>query len=371
MDFIPVNTPLIGEIEKEKLIECLDSGWISSEGPLVSEFEDRFSNIVDRKFGIAVSSGSAALDVAVAALEIGLGDEVILPTFSIISCSASIFRSGAKPVLVDCDLNTWNMNVDQIESKITSKTKAIMVVHTYGLPVEMDKIKNLAEKYDLFIIEDAAEMHGQYYKDKPCGSFGDISTFSFYPNKHITTGEGGMIVCNNPYLAERCRSLRNLCFQNERRFVHDELGWNYRFTSLQAALGLAQLKRLKNNIKRKREIGNRYYKNLKHNKFLLLQEPETKFSKNIYWIFGIVVKEKFQKSTKVIMENLKKAGIGSRPFFWPVHKQPVFNKKGLYLAENYTNSEFIAERGFYVPSGLTLTNSQVDYISEVIIKIFS
>lgn len=371
MDFIPVNTPLIGQTEKEKLIECIDSGWISSEGPLVSEFEERFSSVVDRKFGIAVSSGSAALDVAVAALNIGLGDEVILPTFSIISCSASIFRSGAKPVLVDCDLNTWNMDVNQIESKITSKTKAIMVVHTYGLPVEMDKIVNLANKHDLFIIEDAAEMHGQYYKDRPCGSFGDMSTFSFYPNKHITTGEGGMIVCNDPNLAERCRSFRNLCFQNQRRFIHEELGWNYRFTSLQAALGIAQMERLQKNIKRKREIGKRYYENLKNNKFLLFQATETEFSKNIYWIFGIVVKEKFHKNTELIMDYLKKSGIGSRPFFWPVHKQPVFNKKGLYINENYTNSEFIAERGFYIPSGLTLTNSQVDYVSEVIIKIFS
>tara|TARA_A100001388_G_C28769018_1_gene502637 strand:+ start:1131 stop:2249 length:1119 start_codon:yes stop_codon:yes gene_type:complete len=370
MDYIPVNTPLIGKLEKDKIIECIESGWISSEGPYVSEFEEKFCGIVKRKFGIAVSSGTAALDIAVAALGIGYGDEVILPTFSIISCSAAIVRSGAKPVLVDCDLDTWNMDVNSVRAKISSKTKAIMVVHTYGLPVDMNPIKDLAKEYKLFIIEDAAEMHGQFYFDKPCGSFGEISTFSFYPNKHITTGEGGMIVSDDPIIAERCRSLRNLCFQKDKRFVHEEIGWNYRMTSLQAAIGIVQIDRLEENIRKKRDIGRRYTKNLMQNNHLLFQLTETKFAKNIYWVFGMILKNNSKNNAKDFMNYLSSYGIGTRPFFWPVHKQPVFKKKGWFKDERYKNSELMASNGFYVPSGLGITNEQIDYVSEKINQFF-
>ena len=198
---IPVNEPYFNGNEKKYLIECIDTGWISSEGPFVSKFEREFSKKVNRKYGIAVSNGTAALEIAIKALDIGEGDEVIIPTFTIISCAGAVVKTGAKPVLIDSDIKTWNMNVNEIEKNINSSTKAIMVVHTYGLP-EMDPAIDLAKKYNLHIIEDAAEMHGQTYKEKPCGSFGDISTFSFYPNKHITTGEGGMILTNNEALAE-------------------------------------------------------------------------------------------------------------------------------------------------------------------------
>ncbi|MEB3119665.1 MAG: DegT/DnrJ/EryC1/StrS family aminotransferase, partial [Snowella sp.] len=255
---IPVNEPLLNGNEKKYLNQCIDTGWISSEGPFVKQFEEQMAARVGRKYGIAVCNGSVALDVAVAALDIGKGDEVIMPTFTIISCAAAVIRAGATPVLVDCDRDTWNMDVNQIEGKITPRTKAIMVVHIYGLPVDMYPILALAEKYGLQIIEDAAEMHGQTYHDQLCGSFGTISTFSFYPNKHITTGEGGMIVTDNQLLAERCLSLRNLCFQPQQRFVHYELGWNCRMTNLQAALGIAQLERLDEFVARKRNIGKQY-----------------------------------------------------------------------------------------------------------------
>jgi perosamine synthetase len=235
MNPIPVNEPLLDGNEKKYLSECIDTGWISSEGPFIRQFEEQFAQRVGRKYGIAVSNGSVAIDAAVAALEISRGDEVILPTFTIISCAAAIVRAGAVPVVVDCDPHTWNMDVSQIEAKITPRTKAIMVVHIYGLPTDMEPVLALADKHGLKIIEDAAEMHGQTYRGLPCGSFGDISTFSFYPNKHITTGEGGMLVTDDQKLAERCRSLRNLCFQPQKRFVHEELGWNFRMTNLQAA----------------------------------------------------------------------------------------------------------------------------------------
>lgn len=222
--FIPVNTPLLDGNEKKYLLECIESGWISSEGPFVEEFEKKFAARVNRRYGIAVTNGTAAIDAAVEALGIGQGDEVIMPAFTIISCVTQIARSGAIPVLVDSCAETWNMNISQIADKITSRTKAILVPHIYGLPVDINPILALANTYGLKVIEDAAEMHGQTYYDRPCGSFGDISTFSFYPNKHLTTGEGGMIVTDDEALAESCRSLRNLCFQPKNRFVHERLG---------------------------------------------------------------------------------------------------------------------------------------------------
>mgnify|MGYP001191211010 CR=1 FL=1 len=248
--FIPVNIPLLDGNEKKYLNECIDTGWISSEGKFVNQFEDQFANRLGRNYAIAVTSGTAALDVAIEALLIGPGDEVILPAFTIISCINQVIRSGATPVLVDSDPLTWNMNLQQVEEKITEHTKAILVVHIFGLPVDIDPILELAQKKNIKIIEDAAEMLGQTYNEKPCGSFGDISTFSFYPNKLVTTGEGGMIVTNDKQLADDCRSLRNLCFQPKKRFVHERLGWNYRMTNIQAALGLAQLERLDEFVQR-------------------------------------------------------------------------------------------------------------------------
>ena len=257
-NFVAVNEPLLDGNEEKYLVECIRSGWISSEGPFVTRFESSFAERVNRRHGVAVCNGSVALDLAVTVLDIGIGDEVIMPAHTIISCPAAVVRAGATPVLVDCDPLTYNMRVDEIEARITAKTRAIMVVHIFGLPVDMDPLMALAQKYGLKIIEDAAEMHGQTYRDKPCGSFGDVSTFSFYPNKHITTGEGGMVVVNDDRLADRLRAMRNLCFKPERRFVHDELGWNYRMTNLQAALGVAQLERLDEFVERKRTIGRTY-----------------------------------------------------------------------------------------------------------------
>ena len=262
MDFIPVNEPLLDGNEKKYLCECIDTGWISSEGPFVKEFEKKMSERVGREYGVAISNGTAALEVAVQALRIQAGDEVIMPTFTIVSCAMAVTKVGAIPVFVDSDLSTWNMRTKDIEDKITDKTKAIMIVHLYGLPVDVDPIMEIARKYNLKVIEDAAEMHGQTYKGRPCGSFGDISTFSFYPNKLVTTGEGGMIVTDNEELAERCRLVRNLCFRRDTRYVHDEISDNYRFTNLQAAVGLAQLERLDEFVKRKRVIGKYYTERL-------------------------------------------------------------------------------------------------------------
>jgi perosamine synthetase len=367
-NFIPVNTPLLDGNELDYLTECIKTGWISSEGPFVSEFEKRFALYVDRDFGIAVSNGSAALDIAVRALGLGPGDEVIMPTFTIISPAQSLVTSGVTPILIDSDPFTWNMDVNQIESKITINTRAILVVHIYGLPVDMDPVLDLAKKYKLLIIEDAAEMHGQTYKGKKCGSFGDISTFSFYPNKHITTGEGGMIVCNDKKLADKCSKLRNLAFETQgRRFLHFELGWNYRMTNLQAAIGLAQLEKINKHVQRKREIGMLYYKYLKNLKHLQLPLIKTSYSDNIFWVFGLLCKS--SDFTDKLVTMLAQDGIGTRPFFWCMHEQPVFNQRGLFLNESYPNAEFISRSGFYLPSGLGITNKEILFVSNTLLKL--
>jgi len=367
--FIPVNEPSLDGNEKKYLNECIDTGWISSEGPFVYKFEEQFAARVCRKYGIAVCNGSVALDVAVVALGIGSGDEVVLPTFTIISCAAAIVRAGAMPVLVDCDPLTWNMDVNKIEEKITSKTKAIMVVHIYGLPVDMDPVLTLAEKYGLMIIEDAAEAHGLDYKGQPSGSFGDISTFSFYPNKHITTGEGGMVLTNDEKLAERCRSLRNLCFQPAQRFVHEELGWNFRISNLQAAVGLAQLEKIDDHIARKCRIGQLYSELLRDIPGLQLPLAETEYAENIYWVYGLVLGDDLPLDAGDIMRRLGEKKIGARPFFWPMHEQPVFKKMGLFAGESYPVAERIARRGFYVPSGLALTDEQIRRVVECLHRI--
>ena len=288
MNFIPVNEPLLSGNEKKYLCECIDTGWISSEGPFVKEFEQKMSAGVNRRYGIAVSNGTAALEVAIQALGVKEGDEVIMPAFTIISCAMAVTKVGAVPVLVDSDLQTWNMNTEEIEAKITPRTKAIMIVHIYGLPVEVDRVLALAEKYNLKVIEDAAEMHGQTYNGRPCGSFGDISTFSFYPNKHITTGEGGMVMTDDEELAERCRMIRNLCFRKDVRYVHDEISDNYRFTNLQAAVGLAQLERLDEFVGKKRRMGSYYTEKLREIDGLILPLEKTDYADNIYWVYGIV-----------------------------------------------------------------------------------
>ena len=369
MDFIPVNEPLLNGNEKKYLCECIDTGWISSEGPFVKEFEQKMSETVGRKFGIAVSNGTAALEIAAQALGITEGDEVIMPTFTIISCAMSITKLGAIPVLVDSDLHTWNMNVDEIEAKITEKTKAIMIVHLYGLPVEVDKVLELAQKYNLKVIEDAAEMHGQTYNGRPCGSFGDISTFSFYPNKHITTGEGGMVVTDDEELSDRCRSLRNLCFRKDIRYVHDEISDNYRFTNLQAAVGLAQLERLDEFIERKREMGRYYTERLRDVKGLILPIEKTDYADNIYWVYGLVLDKNIQTDNREVQKLLAAEGIGTRTFFWCMHEQPVYREIGLFEKEMYSNAEYLARKGFYIPSGLALTKEQMNKVVDSIFNL--
>lgn len=369
MKFIPVNTPLLDGNEKKYLCECIDTGWISSEGPFVKRFESDMAAYTGRKYGIAVCNGTAALEAAIIALNLEKGTEVILPAFTIISCAQAITKAGLVPVVVDCERDTWNMDVSQIEEKITSKTRAIMVVHIYGLPVDMDPVLELANKYQLKVVEDAAEMHGQTYKGKPCGSFGDISIFSFYPNKHITCGEGGMILTDDEALAERCRGARNLFFTAQ-RYRHEEIGSNFRMSNMQAALGCAQLEKLAEHIKRKRMIGKKYQEAFQEIGDISLPVSHTEYADNIYWVFGIVIGDSYHFTAEQIMKRLAEEGIGTRSFFWPMHKQPVYIKRGMFKNVSCPNAEKIAESGFYLPSGLGITDEELDYVVSKVVEFF-
>lgn len=357
---IPVNEPLLDGNERIYLNECIESGWISSDGEFVERFEKAMAAYVGRRHAIAVANGSAALDVAAAGLKLGPEDEVIIPTHTIISCASAIVRTGASLKLVDSSQETWNMDVTKIEAAVTSRTRAIMAVHTFGLPVDMTPLLNIAKRHDLVVIEDAAQAIGQTYNGARCGSFGEVSCFSFYANKHITTGEGGMIVCDDDALAARMRSLRNLCFKPEKRFVHDELGWNYRMSNLQAAVGLAQFEKLDTHIARKRELGQRYESLLRGVRGIKLAPVSMSYAENVYWVFGLVLDDKFPIDADEARSILADAGVITRPFFWPMHEQPVFLKQGLFNGESFPVAERLGRRGFYLPSGLGLSEEQQD-----------
>jgi perosamine synthetase len=367
---IPVNQFKLGKDEKKNILECLNGNWISSEGKFVNEFEKKFSKIFNQNYGVALSSGTAAIEVAIDCIGIKQGDEIILPSFTIISCVLEIIRRKAIPVFVDCDRYTWNMNVDQIEKKITSKTKAIMVVHIYGLPTEMDKIISLTKKYKLKLIEDSAEAHGQSYHNKKCGSFGDISTFSFYANKHITCGEGGMLLTNNKKYYENAKGYRNLFFTSK-RFVHKKIGQNFRITNLQAAIGCAQLKHLNKVIKRKIEIGKKYNYLLFNEKNIQLPIVKTSYAKNHFWVYGIVLKNKLDGKKNLIIKELTKRGIGTRPFFFPLHLQPIIRKKYHKKDLSFPHCENIYKNGFYLPSGTSIKNHEIEYITKNLKEIIS
>jgi perosamine synthetase len=366
---IPVNEPLLDGNERRYLAECIDSGWISSEGPFVSELERRFAALTGRRHGVAVANGTAAIDAAIEALGLRPGDEVIVPTFTIISCLAQIVRAGAVPVLVDADPRTWNMEVDSIAARVGPRTRAILVVHIYGLPVDMDPLMSLAQRCGLTVIEDAAEVIGQTYRGRPCGSFGALSTLSFYPNKHVTTGEGGMILVDDDALADTCRSLRNLCFQADRRFVHERLGWNLRMSNLQAAVGVAQLERLDEFVARKRRMGRRYDELLSGLDGVQRPLPSTDYADNIYWVYGLVLDPEHPLDAQEAMRRLAENGIGTRPFFCPMHQQPVFRRMGLFDGEHHPVSEHLYRKGFYIPSGLGLRDEQMERVAEVLHKV--
>jgi perosamine synthetase len=376
---IPVNEPSLGQRELEYVTECISTGWISSTGQFINEFEERWAAYCGRRYGVAVNNGTVALQLALASLELQPGDEVIMPTFTIVSCTLAVVYNGAIPVLVDSDPKTWTMNINQVADKITPRTKVIMPVHIYGHPVDMDPLLDLADRYRLAIIEDAAEAHGAEYLTgrnateptwRRCGSFGTMSCFSFYANKLITTGEGGMVLTDNPQLAEKAHSLRNLCFQSQRRFYHEELGFNFRLTNLQAALGLAQLERIGEIVARKRWMGREYTHRLKDVEGLQLPVEEP-WARNVYWMYGVVLSEETGIDGAKFAEGLRERGVDTRPFFLGMHEQPAFLKRRLFLNERYLVAERLARQGLYLPSGLALTEDQLVRVCEAVHEVLA
>lgn len=371
---IPVNTPVFKGNEKKYLMDCIDTGWISSAGAYIEKFENGMASFVGQKYGIAVSNGTVALEDAMLALNLEKGSEVILPDFTIISCVQAIVKAGLVPVMIDCDRYTWNMDVTKIEEKITLKTKAIMVVHIYGLPVDMDPVIELARKYKLSIIEDVAEAHGLTYKGRMCGSMSDICAFSFFPNKHIVCGEGGMVLTSDEAYYKRTRDTRNLFFDAERRYIHSEFGNNHRMTNMQAAVGLAQLEQIEKTVVRKREIGKIYQDGLADIGLFQLPIEKTDYADNIYWVFGMVINDP-DISADVVMKALRERGIATRHFFYPMHKQPALVKEGccsndIFADNQYYNANYISKHGFYIPSGLGLTYEEQKYVIDTIRNLY-
>jgi perosamine synthetase len=374
-DAIPVNEPLLDGAEARYLAECIETGWISSEGPFVARLEAGLAAACGQRHGVAVTNGSAALDLAVAVLGLGPGDEVVMPTFTIIACAAAVVRAGATPVVVDSDPVTWNLDPARLEAAITPRTRAIMPVHIYGLPVHMDPVMEIARRRGLKVIEDAAEQLGQTYRTRagdvrPVGSFGDVTALSFYPNKHVTTGEGGMLLTSDERLAARARSLRNLCFGAERRFVHEELGWNFRMSNLQAAVGVAQMERLEDTLRRKRRIGAWYDDLLAGADGLERPPPRTAYAERLPWVYGVVLRDDVRFDAEDAMRRLGAAGIGTRPFFWPMHEQPALRRLGLFEGVRCPVAERIARRGFYIPSGVALTPGQTERVAREVRRLF-
>jgi perosamine synthetase len=365
---ISVCEPLTGERELEYITECIKTNWISSKGKYIEEFEDKFARYCGCKYGVTTTSGTTALHLALASLGIGEGDEVIVPTLTMSASLFPIVYTGAKPVLVDSEPETWNIDVTKIEEKITPKTKAIMPVHLYGHPCDMDPIIEIAKRYSLYIVEDAAEVHGAEYKGRKAGSIGDMGCFSFYANKIITTGEGGMVVTNDEKLADRARRLKDLAHSPQKRFLHTDIGFNYRMTNIQAGMGLAQLERIDEFVEMRRQNALFYNRRLQELPGITLP-AEKKWAKNVYWMYAIVIRDEFGLTRDELMARLAEKGIETRAFFIPMHLQPCFRNMGLFVAESYPIAEELGRRGLFLPSSTGLTLEQKTYICDTMKEI--
>lgn len=373
---IAVSEPSIGQDEIDAVNDALKSGWISSAGRYLAQFESAWAAYCNRAHGVSVTSGTTALELAVEALDLQPGDEVILPTFTIISCALAVIRAGATPVLVDADPMTWCMDSAQAAARITARTRAIMPVHIYGHPCDMDPLLDLADRHGLAIVEDAAEAHGAEYLSRRggsstwrrCGSFGTSSIFSFYANKLITTGEGGMILTDDDSVAARLRSMRNLAFRPDRRFYHTELGHQYRMTNVQAALGAPQVKRMSQLLERKRWIAEAYREGLADLNMLDLATEEP-WARSSYWMYGIVLRDDAKIDARELAGRLATRGVETRPFFLGMHEQPALLERGLFAGERYPVSERLSQRGLYLPSGLGLTEIQLARVCDAVQEI--
>lgn len=368
MKMIPVCEPALKGNELKYVTECVMDGWISSHGKFIQKFEESFAKFCGVKHAVACCNGTAAIHLALESHKIGSGDEVIIPSFTMIATANAVVYSGARPVLVDSEKGTWNIDPKKIGEKITPKTKAIMPVHIYGHPCDMDAINKIAKKHGLLVIEDAAEAHGAEYKGKRTGSLGDSAAFSFYSNKIISTGEGGMIVTDDKEVAQRAALLRNHAF-TEPRFKHFELGFNYRMTNIQAAIGFAQMEHADELVNARIKNAHLYNKLLGKAKWI--NPPVCRpYAKNVYWMYGITIDESFRLSVPQIRQKLQEKGIETRSFFIPMNQQPLFAKNDPRFPDirgTYPVADMLAKQGFYLPSGGTLTKGQIEFISDTLL----
>ncbi|MDP8215653.1 MAG: DegT/DnrJ/EryC1/StrS family aminotransferase [Candidatus Euphemobacter frigidus] len=362
VETIPVCQPTLKGNERKYVIQCMDTNWISSRGRFVDEFEKNFSHYCGVRFGITTNSGTTALHLALATMGIGEGDEAIIPSFTMISTANAIAYLGAKPVVVDVEPDTWNIDPDKIEEKITEKTRVIIPIHTYGHPANMDRLEEIAKKHGLEIVEDAAEAHGAEYKGRRVGSFGKMASFSFYANKIITTGEGGMIVTDDPEMADRLQTLRNYGFTKERHFWHKVMGFSYRMTNLQAAIGLGQFERIEELIQGRIDNA-RLYNELLRDVPGITTPRESDHVKAVYWMYGVLVEDDFGISKDELRQRLADHGIETRSFFIPIHLQPIYS---YLLSDEYPISEELGRKGFYLPSASSLRPDQIEFIVDVI-----
>jgi perosamine synthetase len=367
-DFIPVCEPTLSEVEAEYVTQAISSGWISSAGEFISRFESEFAAKVGATYAVSASNGTTALHLALSALGIREGDEVIVPSFTMIASANAVIYCGAKPVFVDVDRNHWTIDPISVETAITKKTKAIMTMSTYGHPCDFDAIIHLARKHNVLVIEDAAEAHGALYKERPLASIPDATSYSFFANKIITTGEGGMVCTNQTQIAERCRELKNLGFKTHgpRDYVHESIGFNYRLTNIQAAIGCAQMRRFDELVRCRQRNASLYQKMLSPlSDYLELQTPAP-WATPVYWMFGVVLKPQVLLSRNRVMECLRANNIDSRPFFHPMHLQPVFRH---YDKQSLPQSEHLGSRGLYLPSSSHISESQICKVVETLKQI--
>lgn len=363
---IPVNQPVVGDLEQSYVQDALSSGWISGGGAYVDQFEQRWATYCDRTHGIAVNSGTTALDTALHALQLPAGSEVIMPSFTMIACAWAVVSNGLKPVLVDADPATWCMDPAQVEAAVTPRTSAIMMVHIYGHPTEADVLCEIAARHNLAVIEDAAEAHGATCRGRPCGSFGTISIFSFYANKLISTGEGGMVLCDDELLAQRCRSYRNLYFgPPEQRFCHAQLAPAYRLSNVLAAIGCAQLERIEEFLCRKKEMAAFYTAALRDVPGLQLPAHRP-WAGPMFWVYGIVLDDSLAFDAQTLARRLHARGVETRPFFLGMHEQPALQGILEHTPHAFTVTERLARRGLYLPSGLALTPRQMQDVVDAL-----
>jgi len=360
---IPVCEPTLSGNEMEYVAHCVRTNWISSIGDYVRRFEAAFAEACGTQYGVACANGTVALHLALATLGLEPGDEVIIPAFTMIATANAVTYLSCRPVLVDSELETWNMDINQVEDKITPRTRAIIPVHTYGHPVDMDGLNDIARRHSLWVVEDAAEAHGALYKGRPAGSLGDAASFSFYANKIITTGEGGMVTTNHEEIARLAWNLRDHAFSTERHFWHKFIGFNYRMTNLQAAIGLAQTEQMATFVAQRRANA-AYYTELLSDIPGLVTPPEAEWATNVYWMYGILIKPEFGLTRDELRRALAEHGIETRTFFIPMHVQPVYYPQ--YKGERYPRAEQLCREGMYLPSASSLTREEMEYIVETI-----